>query len=209
MFHVLRRYRSINRYFWFLVLIPVLLFLTEAMVLAGDIADSLKTLQQKYKRQAEIDELQGAVYEAIANYEGYFNVGGSDPKMAYKLANLYFITRDYANARSYYDSILDKKPRRYPLAYFRKGIVCMNLAAYDQAIESFETFGKQFQGKRDRDQLRRQARSLIESAQWALLHKDSVADITVMNLGRSVNRPHIEFSPFPVNDNTILYGSLT
>lgn len=208
MFHVLRRYRSINRYSWFLVLIPVLFFLTDTTMLAGDIADSLKTVQQKYKRQAEIDELQGDVYEAIANYENYFHVGGSEPKAAYKLANLYFMTRDYDNARFYYDSVLDKKSHKYPLAYFRKGIVCMNLAAYDQAIETLEMFGKQFRGKRDRDQLRRQARSLIESAQWAMLYKDSVADITVMNLGRSVNRPNIEFSPFPVNSNTILYGSL-
>ena len=208
MLHVIRKYQSIILYIRFLFLIPVLFFLTGAAIQAESVSDTLKTIQKKYKRQAQVDELQGAVYEAIDNYNNYFQFGGTDPKTAYKLANLYFITRNYSNARSFYDSALIKKPRKYPLAYYRKGIVCMNLEEYQQAVESLEVFRKQFRSKTDRDQLRRQAYSLIESARWALLHKDSVADITVINVGRSVNQPHIEFSPYPVNGNTFLYGSL-
>jgi outer membrane protein OmpA-like peptidoglycan-associated protein len=37
-------------------------------------------------------------------------------------------------------------------------------------------------------------------------HLDSIQNITITNLGTSVNQPHIEFSPFPVDQNKLIYG---
>jgi OOP family OmpA-OmpF porin len=47
-----------------------------------------------------------------------------------------------------------------------------------------------------------------ESADWALAHPEAKASVTIRHLGPDVNGSHIEFSPFPVSEDKILYGAL-
>ncbi|MGD2035670.1 MAG: OmpA family protein [Bacteroidales bacterium] len=193
---------------------PVVRWLSAALFLCisfsaypNPVNDSVKVVRKEYKRKAKRDLNRENIYDAIANYEKYFGSGAKDVRSAYKLAGLYFFTRDYGNARKYYDSVITWSPEKFPLAYYYKGIVCRNEEMYDEAIESLSAFRKLYRGKRDPEEYRRKARDLIESSEWALQHADSSANISVSNLGPSVNRPHIEFSPFPLNGNEMIYGS--
>ena len=207
MLYALNRNHSWQHWAEELIILCFLVVITQ-ICRAGEPADSLADHQKDYKRKARWAEMKGDIYEAIYYYEAYFEYGGDEKKIAQNLADLYFSTRDYERAASFYDSVLTPPARRYASACFRKGVVCMNLGEYEEAIASFELFRKLSRGRRDPEQLRRQARTLIESAGWALAHKDSVADVTITNLGRSVNRPHIEFSPFPLDGSILIYGSL-
>jgi len=131
-----------------------------------------------------------------------------DIKLLYRQANLYFETRDYKMADQYYDSVISINPGKYPLAYYSKGVVCMNLEKYDNAIESFNKFKKFYRSKSDRFNYRKLAAIYSASSLWAKNNLTADRKITVTHPGDVLNHSDIDFSPFPVDDNTIYYGAV-
>lgn len=130
-----------------------------------------------------------------------------DIKLLYRLANIYFETRDYKKADQYYDSVININPRKYPLAYYRKGIVCMNLEKYDIAKESFTKF-KKYYGKKDKFNYKRLAAIYAAGSDWAKNNAVTNGNIIVTHQGNALNHADIDFSPFPIDDNTIIYGAV-
>jgi OOP family OmpA-OmpF porin len=130
-----------------------------------------------------------------------------DIKLIYRQANLYFEARDYKMADHYYDSVIKIDSRKYPLAYYHKGIVCMNLEKYDNAIESFNKFKKFYSGK-DRFNYRKLAAIYSASSLWAKNNVAADRKITITHQGDELNHADIDFSPFPVDENTIYYGAV-
>jgi OmpA-OmpF porin, OOP family len=131
---------------------------------------------------------------------------GTDIKSIYKLANLYFDSRDYKMAYQYYDSVIKIDPRKYPLAYYRKGVVSMNLEKYDIAKESFTTFKKNYSQK-DKFNYRRLATIYIANADWAKNNSYTNGNIIITHEGKELNHADIDFAPSPINDNSILYSA--
>jgi outer membrane protein OmpA-like peptidoglycan-associated protein len=129
-----------------------------------------------------------------------------DVKLLFRLANLYFETRDYEMAYQYYDSVINASPLKYPLAYYRKGIVSMNLKKYDIAKESFAKF-KKYYGKKDKFSYKRLSTVYSANSDWAKNSADTNGNIIVTHPGKGLNHPDIDFSPSPVDDKTIIYGA--
>jgi len=158
--------------------------------------------------------IQSANMRAIASkdsdeYSGkHTDKKSKDIKMVYRQANLYFEARDYKMAEQYYDSVISINPGKYPLAYYSKGVVCMNLEKYDNAIESFNKFKKFYRAKSDRLNYRKLAAIYSASSLWAKNNLATDRKITVSHPGNALNHTDIDFSPFPVNDSTIYYGAV-
>ena len=150
----------------------------------------------------------GDVYNAIDFYRQYLSFRTRDIKLSYRLANLYFDTRNYQKANQYYDSVIKINRYKYILAYYRKGLVCMNLEKYDKAKESFTKFKSYYSSKRDRNFYKRLATVYIANSDWAKDNKNFDGNIIVEHQGDKLNHPDIDFAPSPVDDNTILYGSV-
>ena len=169
--------------------------------------DSIKTVIKTLKSKARQYDKNDDVYNAIFYYQKYLSYKNKDAKSNYRLAYLYFLTRNYAKANQYFDMVLVLKPNKYPLSYYYKGIVCMNLEHYDMAIESFGKFKKVYRAKRNRNDYWKLAGIFVESAEWAKGNKEENKKITITHLGESVNKKNIEFSPFPIDEDNFLYGS--
>jgi outer membrane protein OmpA-like peptidoglycan-associated protein len=131
---------------------------------------------------------------------------GTDIKLLYRMANNYFESRDYERAGTYYDSVISISVTKYPLAYYRKGIVCMNLQKYDAAKESFTKFRKYFRGK-DRLNYKKLAAIYAANSDWAKAKGDTNGNIIITHQIKGLNNSGIDFSPSPVDDNTIIYGA--
>jgi OmpA-OmpF porin, OOP family len=164
----------------------------------------IKDLREKAIRY----DRKNDVYNAIEYYNRYLSYKSKDMKLAYRLATLYFDTRDYLKANQYYDSVIRINPRKYVLAYYRKGMACMNLEEYDNAIGYFTKFKKYYNKKNDKFNYRKLAVIYASSAGWAKNNTEINEDITVTHLGNSFNHNDIDFSPFPIDDNTIIYGAI-
>jgi OmpA-OmpF porin, OOP family len=157
--------------------------------------------------------LQSADFRAFAsdNYSGkhsnrHTGNKSTDIKSIYKLANLYFDSRDYKMAYQYYDSVININSRKYPLAYYRKGVVCMNLEKYDIAKDAFTKF-KKYYTKKDKFNYRRLAAIYAANSDWAKNSSVNNGNIIISHQGKELNHDDIDFAPSPVNDNTILYAS--
>jgi outer membrane protein OmpA-like peptidoglycan-associated protein/tetratricopeptide (TPR) repeat protein len=134
------------------------------------------------------------------------SISPKDVKTLYNVANLYYEARDYEKAYQYFDSVINVNPGKYPLAYYRKGVVCMNLEKYDQAKEAFTRF-KKIYGKKDKFNYKRLATVYAASSDWAKTGANKNGNIIITHEGKGLNHPDIDFSPFPINENTIIYGA--
>ena len=148
------------------------------------------------------------VYNAIEYYSRYLSYKNKDIKSKYRLATLYADTRNYIKADQYYDSVIIINPRKYPLAYYKKGIMCMNLQKYDNAIESFTRFKKYFRVRKDKFNYRKLAIVYQSSSEWAKNNQARDGKIVITHPGDGLNHSDIDFAPFPVNDNTLIYGAV-
>jgi OmpA-OmpF porin, OOP family len=191
-----------------IIVISVFLLITNYVfaIVGGNTSDNkniddLRATAIRYDRKKDI-------YNAIYYYSQYLAYRSSDVRLTYRLATLCFTTRDYLKAYQLYDSVLEKHPKKYPLAYYRKGIVCMNLEEYDEAIKSFTQFRKVYKKNSGKYDYRKLALVYIESSGWAKNHPETNGNIAITHPGSDVNHATIDFSPYPANDNTIFYGSV-
>jgi OmpA-OmpF porin, OOP family len=171
-------------------------------------SDSTGIKTSELKARAIQYDRKHDVYNAIIYYNLYLHHESRDIKLSYRLATLYFSTRDYSNACNYYDSVIDSRTRKYPLAYFYKGMVCMNLQQYDQAVECFTRFRKVYKKQNRNRDYRKLAALYSESSVWAKNQSDTLADYEISHPGASINHANIDFSPFPVDDHHIYYGAV-
>jgi OmpA-OmpF porin, OOP family len=170
--------------------------------------DSINKLIADLKSKAIKYDKNKDVYNAIEYYNKYLSFKNKDVKLTYRLATLYFNTRDYSKANQYYDSIIHFRTGKFPLSYYYKGVVCMNLQKYDDAIEAFTKFRKIYKNNNDKNNFRKLAAIYIETSTWAKDHPETDGEIAIAHPGTAVNHANIDFSPFPVDENTILYGAV-
>jgi len=173
-----------------------------------DNGDSNSALAASLREKAKQCEKTGDIYCAIDNYRQYLLIEYKDVKTTYKLANMYFDTRNYAMANNYYDTVINIKGKKYPLVYFRKGIVCMNLEKYDDAIESLTKFRQSYRHHKDPENLRKLASVYIDNSYWAKNQTINGAEFEVQHINGSLNHPDIDFAPFPVDSTTLIYGAV-
>jgi flagellar motor protein MotB len=148
------------------------------------------------------------IYNAIFYYHHYLTLNSKDVKLSYRLATLYYQTRNYAGARQFYDSVLTFNNKKFPEAYYYKGIVCLNLQKYDEALEAFTKFRKAYHKSNDKKNLSKLASIYSECATWAKVQPNDEGTYAVVNAGMFINHPSLDFAPFPVDENTLIYGAV-
>lgn len=166
-----------------------------------------KTIKDLRAKAIQYDR-NNDIYNAIEYYSRYLSYDSSDMKLAFRLATLYFNTRNYTKANQKFETITKATPRKYPVAYYFKGLACMSLGKYDDAIESFAKFKKYYKVKKDRFNYRKLTTIYTTSSEWAKKNKDINGNIIVTHQGDVLNHSDIDFAPFPVDDKTIIYASL-
>lgn len=149
----------------------------------------------------------GDTYTALFYYEEWASRTPDNIKVVYQTAELFRITRNYEKAEEWYRKILPAHSEKYPLSLYHLASVQMSLEKYDTAKTNFLAFKKVARNIKD-VRYRKLLKSGIESCDYAMAAKDKPKDAVADHLDGSVNKPHIEFSPIEVNENTLIYGSL-
>jgi OmpA-OmpF porin, OOP family len=191
----------------FLLLLFILLHLTSINALESKDGSNDKIIKELKAKAIRYDR-KNETYNAIEFYDRYLSYNSRDIKLTYRLATLYFETRDYTKANQYFDTVISINTRKYPLAYYRKGIACMSLEKYDKAIESFAKFKKYYNNKKDKSGYRRLGAIYSASSGWAKNNMRTNGNIIITHPGDALNHSDIDFSPFPVDDKTIIFGAI-
>ncbi len=151
---------------------------------------------------------KGDVYTAIFFYEKYYALRNSNDKVNYTLAELHREARNYEKARDLYRQVYKKAGNKYPLAQFYYASMLKSTGNYDEAISEFNKFRRSVKGEKEEKEYSRIIKSEIEGCDSAKGIIANPVNVSIEILNSTVNGPHIELSPVPVNDTLFLYASL-
>lgn len=156
-------------------------------------------------------ERLGDYYTAIVFFEKYHEIKPTNQKINYILAELYRKTRNYEDALELYKLVSDKALKKYPLSMFYHAQMLKSTGKYDEAIEMFDDFRREFRKDRKKEEIkryRRLARNEIEGCEKAMEIISNPLKINIERINNTVNGPHVEFSPIPRSPGEIIYASL-
>lgn len=145
---------------------------------------------------------------AIVFFERYCEMKPNNQEINYDLANLHRQVRNYEKAKNLYFRIVKESDAKYPLARFYYAQMLKSTGDYDQAIEEFNKFKRAYKGNQDSKYWNTMVRSEVNGCDSAKIILQKPLNVTVENLNSTINGPHIELSPIPVNDTTLIYASL-
>jgi len=160
------------------------------------------------KRFAKNSIRKGDMYTAIFFYEKYREYNKDNQKINYELAELNRNVRNYLAAKDLYKIVLENGSNKFPMVRFYYAQMLKSLGEYDEAIEEFNNFRQEIRGKKESQLYGRLARNEISGCDSAKYLIGKPLNVTLSNLNSTINSPHIELSPIPVNDNSFLYASL-
>jgi peptidoglycan-associated lipoprotein len=168
------------------------------------IAQPMRASRPEYSlKVAEESEAANDYYNALEYYEKYYEQG-KDRAIAYKIANLHMLLRDYAKAETWFARVLlrDKKAtgEENPEARYHLGMMQKMTGKYEESILTFEDFLKE-----STDETKTTlAKVEVEGAKMAMKMKENTVFI-VENAGAKVNSPNNEYSPTVSSDGSTLY----
>ncbi|MCH8903902.1 MAG: OmpA family protein [Bacteroidetes bacterium] len=169
---------------------------------AGKIEDPkklLKTADNLFSR--------GSYYTAIDYYLRVCELDSGNVYANHQLAEVYYLSRDYANAEGWYIESYTMDPAAYPLdLYMYAKMIKMN-GKYDESIKQFERFTKEYK-ERDKRVYKKLVDNEILGCKFA---KEALLDpkkVKLRHLGNTINCAYSDLAPVPMGDTALIYASL-
>ncbi len=152
-------------------------------------------------------ERQGQIYLALEYYKQLVAVDPENLKNQYHLAELYRYTRNYKEAEVCFEKISKKHSDQFPASVYYLAVMQKANGKHKEAKENLLKFKKLVKNVDD-EKIKRLYKTETEGCDLAIALKDSVKKAIVNTLGAEINNPHIDFSPIPVAENKMIFGSL-
>lgn len=185
-----------------------LIFLTGSKTSMAQEVDPSELLQKKSGktwRLAKEAKRTNNNYLALEYFDQLYALDSNDLDLIYEMAELYRRTNNYKLAEKFYSTITSSKlGNKHPETYFYLGQAQKSNQKYADALKSFEKFKKMASALGD---ARLSKLYKIEIAGCKLAIDSTESKVQTASLGNNVNQPHIDFSPIPLSDEKIIYGS--
>jgi len=189
----------------------VITFLLFILFLNG--FSQVASLELNEKRKKEIKNLgreaerNGKYYLALEYYRKLVDLDTANIKNQIHLADLLRYTRNYKGAETHYQTICNINVKEYPEAMFYLATMQKANGKHKEAIANLERFKKLVKQVDDK-KFKKLLETELQGCNLALSLKDSAAKATIVSVGSKVNNPHIDFSPIPLTDDQLVFGSL-
>jgi OOP family OmpA-OmpF porin len=185
----------------------ILVLLSLALSLNAQVANLEELSPTQLKKFALNAERAGDVFTAIYFFEKYREYRPHNSRVNYELASLHLHVRNYKQARDLFEIVIKDAGSKYPMALFYYAQMLKSTGNYDEAIKQFNNFKRNYDEKDSRD-INKLVRNEIEGCDSAKKIISNPLNINIGYLNESVNSPHIELSPIPIDDKTFIYSSL-
>ncbi len=183
------------------------MLLAVSFTVRGQISNINQLSPQQLKKFAKTAERANDAFTAIFYYERYLELKPNNTAVQYQLAELHRQVRNYNQALDLYKEVNRTSSKKYPLAQFYYAQMLKAAGDYDEAIDQFKKFRRNYKGKDERlySKIARYEIAGCDSAKGFIANP---LDVTIENLNSSINGPHIELSPIPIDDASFIYSSL-
>jgi len=162
----------------------------------------------KIKGFAKNSERIGDIYSAIEYYEELQKNQPKNTAYSMALGNLYFKARNYIMAKEYFTKAYENDKDVYTDALFYKALMEKMCGDYATAKDDFQKFIKAAKGTSFEQDYKKRTKLEIDGCDLAKNKIDSSLKMVVNHLDTSINKAHVEMSPFPISKNNIIYASL-
>ncbi|MFK8044163.1 MAG: OmpA family protein [Crocinitomicaceae bacterium] len=191
------------------IIISILIFFTGLNLGIGqELDEDLKNIKTKaLKGLAKNAFRLGDGYTALYYYVEWANRKPKNTDVAFEVAELYRYTRNYKEAEIWYSKLKNNHSQQYPTALFHLAQVQVAQEKYEEAKANYLLFKKLIRYIDD-IYYKSQYKIGIASCDFAMSMKDSIPSAIAEHLPTSINKPHVEFSPVVIDENTIIFGSL-
>jgi len=151
---------------------------------------------------------KGSYYNAIDHLERLALEHPKNRKYVFRLAEAYFFSRDYVNAEKWLKKAIELDPKQTTAAQFRYAECLKYNAKYSEAKVNFKEFleGKYKDSRGQKFKL--YADQEIKSCDWAIAHQNEKGTLPIIHLSDSVNSAYSDFSPYQLNDSTLIFASI-
>ncbi|MFK8038095.1 MAG: OmpA family protein [Crocinitomicaceae bacterium] len=149
----------------------------------------------------------GDGYTALYYYSEWVKRRPQNTEVMFQVAELNRYTRNYKEAEFWYSSLSRNFPEKYPTAVFYLAQMQVMQGEYTKAKQNYLIFKKLLKYVDD-IYFKNQYKVGITSCDFAISMKDSVSSAVAVHLPKTINKPHVEFSPVVLDENTIIFGSL-
>lgn len=188
--------------------ISILAIVVSCQFTSAQITDVKDFTPSQLRQFAKNSVRAGDVFTAIFFYEEFRLVHPNNTKVNFELAELHRHVRNYEQARELYEKVVKNAARKFPLARFHYAQMLKSTGNYDEAIRQFKEFKKEYKKGKDYREYNKLVRNEIEGCDSAKIIISNPLDINIENLNNTINSPHIELSPIPVDENNFIYASL-
>ncbi len=149
----------------------------------------------------------GDIYLALTYFEEIYNRDSSDFSTLLKLADCNRLTNNYKKAEYFYSKIANsEKVDKYPNSIFYLAQMQKSNGKYLEAIKSLDLLKSKISLVND-EAIVKMYKVELAGCKYALSIADSIQKETIVNIP-SINDKHIDFSPIPISDNKLIFGSL-
>jgi Outer membrane protein and related peptidoglycan-associated (lipo)proteins len=163
---------------------------------------------KKLKLYGKNADRLGDVYSAVDFLEPYCKLRPGDLETNYRLAELYFASRDYTKAEKLFAKLYKNDPDAYPQALYYEALSMKYQGKYAEAKEIFTKFQRRLKSTKNPPTTAGALKEEIASCDEAADIVAKPLKVAISHLGSSVNGPHEELSPLLLDDGELLYSSL-
>ena len=150
----------------------------------------------------------GDYYSAISYFEKYREKKPENYEILMPLGDSYRFARDYDSAASKYMQLIGIDAETFPLAYYHLAEMQIRQMLYKEAKSNLETFIKNYRGASDASTYKKMSNALIQTCDSAESLLSRKQNLRIVHLDTSVNKAHIELSPYYLEDSVIVFSSL-
>lgn len=182
---------------------------TSKAAAATDTAKTAKPQKFKLRKTVKMGNRKlklGDVYGATELYEKVLENKPEQTKVAWQMAESYYMARDYEKAQTWYKYVLDKDAEHYPTARYWYALMLKMNGDYYEAKNQFNAFIKEYKG--DEATYKKWAKVDAEGCDLALDKGAKPEKINLTHLDKRVNSAYTDIAPIMWNDSTLLYASL-
>ena len=191
-----------------LVASVLLLFVLSISVLGQGKIDVRNYTAKQLKNFGKNADRLGDVYTAIDFLEPYCKIRSNDTELNFRLAELYFLSRDYAKAEKQFSKVYKDRSDLFPEALYYQAQSQKSQGKYTEAKETFIKFQKKLKAAKSINLTAAALKDEITGCDIAFTIINNPVKAQVEHMNSSINSSHIELSPISVNDSIMIYSSL-
>ena len=186
---------------------PALVFVLLLLLTAGSKAADEKYNKKKYLKAADEAFNTGSIFSATDLYLEILKNDPAETSVLPKLAQSYFLARDYENAAKYFLQAYEADSSGNMVDLYYAALNTKMQGNYKDAIAMFQRFTKIYKDKEDAVKMKKWARLEIDGCNFAIKEAKPDPFVKLTHFGNEINSNYGDMAP-ALDGDSLFFASI-